>query len=527
MKRTIWEITGDLVAQSPLHIGAAESGSLIDAVLVRDGLGRYLVPGTTLAGVLRARLDGDSAVWGDVEDDEATTSAVTVFDAWTGDSVAIEERTTTSIDRVTGAAAAHHLFSREYLAEGTTFRFRALIEGDAERPELEQEAIRIAALLRTGIAVGAKTSSGYGLIKSKNVEILRKSFERSRLLATLGVAGKPARVDHLKHRETQDLLVVTVPFTAAGAVFVADSRDGGEIGQLPLTASRGANTHFVIPGTSSKGALRSHAEVIARTVTDVDAPAYDPEKPSSFLDQLTSVGLHAVGDLFGRANEKADASRDATGSQDTGNSAAIRVHETLSETKIPATQWEALINAKNKQDVHSRVRNLNRQLNKSGAHLVFATRNSIDRFSGGTVDAKLFTALEPHVAWQPLTLEIDLDALTRNTADRDREKATLVPNSDRRNAALALLLFILLDMADGIPDGGLRLGADVTRGSGGLRVDRKQITLTASRGSYAERLNGSLDEVLADDDLLEELSGAWSRQIAHPGDDQKAEESHV
>jgi CRISPR/Cas system CMR subunit Cmr4 (Cas7 group RAMP superfamily) len=46
-------LVGDLVAQTPVHIGAAFGDAATDLPLARDGADRFYLPGTSLAGPIR------------------------------------------------------------------------------------------------------------------------------------------------------------------------------------------------------------------------------------------------------------------------------------------------------------------------------------------------------------------------------------------------------------------------------------------------------------------------------------------
>src|SRR5690606_23024334 len=89
---------------------------------------------------------------------------------------------------------------------------------------------------------------------------------------------------------------------------------------LPLTTEVGPDTlKLTLSGSSIKGALRSHAELIERTARGVDAPAPPIRCPGdngvddraaarrhaeTFLKRLD--GLDAVRMLFGAARRKSD-----------------------------------------------------------------------------------------------------------------------------------------------------------------------------------------------------------------------------
>src|SRR5690554_5370577 len=108
-----WELTGDLVAESPVHIGGVGDGPP-DLLQVRDGLNRPVLPGTSLAGALQAALNlegEEERLWrptspaphvkvGDAHD----ASWVLVDDA-PADQSTTEIRDHVSIDRIHGTAA--------------------------------------------------------------------------------------------------------------------------------------------------------------------------------------------------------------------------------------------------------------------------------------------------------------------------------------------------------------------------------------------------------------------------------------
>ena len=59
-----WELTGTLIARSPVQLGSTAGADLNQA---RDGLNRPVLPGTALTGVIRAALPDelrDHALWG-------------------------------------------------------------------------------------------------------------------------------------------------------------------------------------------------------------------------------------------------------------------------------------------------------------------------------------------------------------------------------------------------------------------------------------------------------------------------------
>ncbi len=155
------DVTGTLVALAPLHVGGVGEDPEADLVLARDGQGRYYVPGTSLAGPLRAwmanRVDRDrqpllDILWGfqseprPGEDADGQASALFLFDApientkdQDGGSqhaedpparaeVAVEIREGVGIDRFTGTAASGIKYNRAVLPRGTRMPFHLTAE---------------------------------------------------------------------------------------------------------------------------------------------------------------------------------------------------------------------------------------------------------------------------------------------------------------------------------------------------------------------------------------------------------------
>src|SRR5262249_26419953 len=123
-------LDGTLVAATPLHIGSGREDAQSDLPLLRDVSERLVVPGTSIAGALRAwvlaahgasaeaRLFGAAAVRG--KDDSSPAGLIEVADALVEDgSPDVELRDGVGIDRVTGAAAVEIKHDRSVLARGT------------------------------------------------------------------------------------------------------------------------------------------------------------------------------------------------------------------------------------------------------------------------------------------------------------------------------------------------------------------------------------------------------------------------
>ena len=176
---------------------------------------------------------------------------------------------------------------------------------------------------------------------------------------------------------------------------------------------------LLIPGTSIRGALRSRASRIARTVLAARRE----------LEPFTSHDLHEqiaaepnlVRYMFGSTEYRG----------------ALTVHDCLSTKR---------------------------------GKLIEVTHNAIDRWTGGVIDGGLFTeAVYLGTHWEPIMIDIDLRQLLNNIEaekgpeDREQSKPT---HADYAHAAYVLLGLVLAELSAGT----LPLGSRSTRGLGQVIV---------------------------------------------------------
>lgn len=505
------EIRGDLIAVSALHIGSDRDGPAVDAEQLVDGMNRVVIPGTTLAGVLRAaaRRTGTEHLWGSLE----AASAVTVFDAWARGPVQMEVRDSTAIDRITGTSAEGHLHSRQVVPAGTRFRLRAALEGASITADTVTHVQDLVALLGgAGITVGAATTRGLGHVRLVDPTITCLALDRAdsvdAVCRTVLTGGDDVPVEPARSTVPAGCLRITVPWRPLGAVMSRVEIPGGVPNAYPLATAdiEDGNpvVRLVLPGSSVKGALRSHAERIVRTATNTEL-----SDTTTFLEQMRATNLPGIADLFGTAH-------DGSISGHEGNRGALRVHEVTTAVTIDAETWADLISPKadvgGAQDddaqhraLAERVDQLNTTLEPTGLWFDYVARTAVDRWSGGVVDGALFTTVEPHATdtavWRPLVLDLDVGRLQTGT---------------RTEVALALLLLILSDLArDRLP-----LGFGTTRGLGSIRVDREKVSIeTAADVSLLDAVGDghtrtcSLTQLLNHDPTIDGLDEAWTSAI--------------
>lgn len=176
---------------------------------------------------------------------------------------------------------------------------------------------------------------------------------------------------------------------------------------------------LLIPGTSIRGALRSRASRIARTVLAARRE----------LEPFTSHDLHEQ----------------------------IAAEPNLVRYMFGSTEYRGALT------VHD-------CLSTDPGKLIEVTHNAIDRWTGGVIDGGLFTeAVYLGTHWEPITIDIDLRQLLNNIKaekgpeDHEQSKPT---HADYAHAAYVLLGLVLAELSAGT----LPLGSRSTRGLGQVVV---------------------------------------------------------
>ena len=388
------------------------------------------------------------------------------------------------IDRTTGAASDGALYEHEFLPRGTRFTIRITAEGrDDEKMRREQsdgipepassESVKkllefIVDVLTSGaICLGGRTGSGQGTI-----QVIEPKLRRTGGTTDTGTPTEPADVlDALIGEDAEGTSLplelggwsleeparVTITWWSPTGIFVAEDEEltkqrkaakeaenkekgiNEEVHEVvyPLRdpSEEWENAQLLIPGTSIRGALRSRASRIARTVL----AARDDFKPltSHDIHEQIAAEPNLVRYMFGSTEYRG----------------AVTVHDCLSTKR---------------------------------GKLIEVTHNAIDRWTGGVIDGGLFTeAVYLGTHWEPLTIDIDLRQLLNNieaekgpeddgktvgadqtgigSEDREQSKPT---HADYAHAAYVLLGLVLAELSAGT----LPLGSRSTRGLGQVVV---------------------------------------------------------
>lgn len=455
-------VRGTLVAESPVHVGGAGGDPLIDMVLAVNGQGNYYIPGSSLAGALRAWLEQhDQAqnqtianqVWGARQDrgNNGFASFVLVEDAPIQGDVLPEIRDGVGIDRFAGSAAEHIKFDRMILPKGTTIGFQLTLEQPKNINDVAWEKIRsvhgalLTALQAGDFHLGAAKTRGLGCVKLQDVTVYEQTLNTpDGMLELLRSQGKQTSLEASfpNSESTQrSQLTITIDWQPLGPLMVKAEQAGIAVDMLPLVSAVGDRLAFVLPGSALKGTLRSQAERIVRTLLSLSVPSQADSK-QQFLQQLD---VPLIKDLFGAA-AKTNSSQ--------GRMGALFVDDCYANHSMQSDAWMAIESAANQAELQTGLNQAGIKDTQQAFHV------AIDRWTGGAADGFLYSTLEPMgVDWQPIKLRLDLSRL-----------------EEFQSASIMLILLLLRDLIQGrVP-----LGYATNRGMGAIKVNQVTINYSGS-----------------------------------------------
>ena len=408
-------------------------------------------------------------------------------DSDSGDSP-LPRRHGVGIDRTTGAASDGALYEHEFLPRGIVFTIRITAEGRDDEPmgreqskgipgPASSESVKkilefIVDVLTSGaVSLGGRTGSGQGTIQVIEPKLRRTggTTDSDTLTAPADVLdtligqdeeGTPIPLE-LGGWSLEEPARITINWWSPTGIFVAEdenlTKQRKEKAQETDPTANGVTeplrdpsvpwdeAQLLIPGTSIRGALRSRASRIARTVL-------------AARDELSKFASH---DLHEQIAGEPNLVRYMFGS--TEYRGAVTVHDCLSTER---------------------------------GKRIEVTHNAIDRWTGGVIDGGLFTeAVYLGTHWEPITIDIDLRQLLNNIKaekgpeDREQSKPT---HADYAHAAYVLLGLVLAELSAGT----LPLGSRSTRGLGRVVVttievegaDRKGVDLPSWNFTGCEAL---------------------------------------
>ena len=385
--------------------------------------------------------------------------------------VMLPTRMGNAIDRYWGSAGDTALFEHEYLPRGKELALTITAEaglpdgvevpqGDVAPPgpeQVEKLFALIIGLIKDGrVAFGGRQNAGWGrvtLSDSKKAWTLTKAEPGSRAGLEEWLSGAGGRsvdvapVDcggggRMRIEITWDsptgILVAEPQKDGPGEGADAGAADGAPEGAdseetkpaRPLRAGPEETDPIVLPGSSVRGALRTRATRIARTIL------LAKKDPSTVAD-WSGAGVHEqlaqdpslVRDLFGSTTHRG----------------ALTVLDTLTAEDGPSRK---------------------------------VTHNAGDRWTGGVADGLLYSEEVYDSTWNSIVLELDLDRLLTNAKAGLEEPGGQEDSrgEDRSRAAFCLLGLVLAELAAGT----LPLGSRGTRGMG--QVEVKAMAVTGGKG---------------------------------------------
>lgn len=474
-------VEGKLIAQTPLHVGGLGTDIGVDLPLAVNGKGDLYVPGTSLAGALRGWMevaispDDAEEMWGyqkEKKSDEGIASFVIIEDGAVtlAEGASCEIRDNVGIDRCTGTAAEGIKFDRAILPRGTKIDLRMVVDigPDSKLGESDVKShlrALLDRLIAEDIRLGASKTRGLGRLKLEISSIKEQKLSiRDGILSILDKdkGGNEIGLEGLgKATKTIDEgLEIEIQWEPDGPLMVASGHDGMAVDTLPLVSGVNSQLSFVIPGSSIKGALRTQAERIWRTLCG--GPVCDEsETPNSrqrFLNQLRMPIdgnnehniVHWVFGAAGEENGKNNSAKSEKGVIPGLGALAIDDCYT-SSVRLSYQDWSAVEQAKSDTDLRGAIQNTG--IPEFTNKLQQAVHVAIDRWTGGAAEGALYSVLEPHgIEWEPIRISFNLKRIAQ----------------DKKNAALALILLLLRDLAQGrIP-----LGFGVNRGMGAIKVNK-------------------------------------------------------
>jgi CRISPR/Cas system CSM-associated protein Csm3 (group 7 of RAMP superfamily) len=478
------KVKGELITQSPLHVGGMSLNPTVDLSLASDGQGRYYIPGTSLAGAFRQWMfrhfeEPDmKQLWGDQTDDRGHASFVLIEDAYFSD-ILVELRDGVGINRQTGAAAENNKFDRAIIPKGASCNLEMSVEVRADDPFSHNLDTLLNALCAGDIRLGAAKTRGLGRVKLENCQQLTQTLNtKVGILQTLQDTLNPnylAYEPQLSQHKSE--LHIHIKWQPIGAVMVKDAIAGNAVDMLPLTSVDGEHLALVIPGSSIKGALRSQAERIVRTVLQQSTPSH-------FLEQ---VKVPIVKDLFGSAAEKNSLS---------SRQGALFVEDCYSqqpeEQPLSTEAWQNVIRANTQGALIAALSNAHLPSMQQSFHV------AIDRWTGGASDGMLYSNLEPfNMNWSEIELTVDFCRL-----------------AERKLPSIALLLLLLRDLCQRR----ISLGYGANRGMGAIKIENIQVEGQGLEEDGLTDFNLSIDESGLfkgiPRSLLETVNQSWQDEIA-------------
>jgi len=267
-------LKGKIVLISPASIGCGKNESS-DAELLRDKDQKPYVPATSFAGVLRHNIKPDSVKKEDLDNFWGNENNLRQSSVIFGDLLPCDENVKTKIrdgvkiNNSKGIAEDKAKFDYELLEKGTEFSLyiEITLTDNSKDNILKKQLLAtiIEVLKEEKIRIGAKTNSGLGKIKLSDYNVYEFDFSRKEdVLKWLKQDfSTPTKFDEKPIELKEKEFVIDGYFTIRNSLIVRSYNYDPESPDIENIKS---NDKPVLPGTSTKGAIRSRAEKIVLTL---------------------------------------------------------------------------------------------------------------------------------------------------------------------------------------------------------------------------------------------------------------------
>lgn len=289
-------LTGTLELLSPAAFGSGDSDGLLDMLLLRDAVdNRPLLPGTSIAGALRNYLrqrkhgyranlatgaDATEALFGGGKGNDEGSQSMLIVDDSRAEQPATIIRDGVRIDPQTRTAQDQKKFDYELLPAGTTFplRLELLIPTDADEHALLADlALALDGFTRGEIGIGIRKRRGFGQCKVAEWQVVRYDLTTpTGLLAWLATGlqapvagvggGKPVHLPTAPTDDARQQITLEATFVLASPLLIRSTEPLDNLDKQPDVIHIRSNGQPVIPGTSLAGALRARAQRILNTL---------------------------------------------------------------------------------------------------------------------------------------------------------------------------------------------------------------------------------------------------------------------
>lgn len=397
-------------AKTPLFVGSGDSSLLKDALVQKDHYGLPIIPGTSLAGVLRhslERLNPDKEKWNEIfgfqDGDEGFGSKLKISAAYfllgngkiaEGVDAKIDDDIIFKIDnlpnrqhvRIThkGTAADKGLFDNEVVYAGSQFIFEIELKGEKE-DQVDWEKI-IETFQSPNFRVGQGTRNGYGNLQV--CEIFTQKFDLNKssdfcaylnFNPSLNAALNFKKVHIEEQQADYELQLTPDDFFIFSEGFGDEDVDNKPVTEEVIEYKEGEinfSEKTLIPGSSIKGAI---AHRVAYHYNKLNG--FFADKINDQVKKYIEENNQAVATIFGKKGEVVD-------NENTGQRGILIIDDLY---------YDDIDNEK----IFNHV--------------------AIDRFTGGGIDGALFSEKVSHKKNGTIDLKINLS----EAIDDDKIKEAL------------------------------------------------------------------------------------------------------